>query len=178
MENKEVQRVVNLVAAQVLADLETEDWFEWVCNLVEKEGLTKPIPADLPEDEEQKAIDERAELAFQVLDGVSVLAKSLEKKGTKIKWYKADLVSIDAWKEEGCWTWNASYIVERDIVFGEDAITPRRVLSLLRKMGQLSEWSKGRVKVADEWPIIEVQLKSNGRPLYALMFNETPCGHK
>lgn len=96
----------------------------------------------------------------------------------KERYFKADLVNIDAWKEDGCWTWNASYIVERDIVFGENAITPRRVLSLLRKMEQLSQWSKGRVRVADEWPIIEVQLKSNGRPLFALMFNETPCGHK
>lgn len=94
------------------------------------------------------------------------------------RYFKADLVSIDAWKEEGCWTWNASYIVERDIVFGEDAITSRRVLSLLRKMDLLAQASKGRVKVSDEWPIIEVQLKSNGRPLFALMFNETPCGHK
>lgn len=96
----------------------------------------------------------------------------------KEAYYTADLVSIDAWKEEGCWTWNASYIVERDIVFGEDDTTPRRVLSLLRKMGRLFQWSKGRVKVSDEWPIIEVQLKSNGRPLFALLFNETPCGHK
>ena len=87
-------------------------------------------------------------------------------------------MSIDAWKEEWCWTWNASYIVERDIVFEEDAITPRRVLSLLRKMGLLTEESKGRVKVSDEWPLIEVQLKSNGMPLFALIFNETPCGHK
>ena len=94
------------------------------------------------------------------------------------RYFKADLVSIDAWKEEWCWTWNASYIVERDIVFEEDAITPRRVLSILRKMNQLTEWSKGRVKVSDEWPIIEVQLKSNGRPLFPLLFNETHCGRK
>ena len=92
------------------------------------------------------------------------------------RYFKADLVNIDAWEEEGCWTWNASYFVERDIVFSEDSITPSRVLSLLRKMNQRTEWS--RVKVSDEWPIIEVQLKSNGRPLFALLFNETPCGHK
>lgn len=94
------------------------------------------------------------------------------------RYFKANLVSIDAWREEGGWTWNASYMLERDIVFGEDAITSRRVLSLLRKMGQLSEWSKGRVKVADEWPIIEVQIKSTGQPIVAFLFNETHCGHK
>ena len=92
------------------------------------------------------------------------------------RYFKADLVSIDAWKEEWCWTWNASYIVERDIVFGEDAITPRRVTALLRKMDVLSEGSKGKVRVSDEWPIIEVQIKSTGQPIFALMFNETPCG--
>ena len=94
------------------------------------------------------------------------------------RYFKADLVNIDAWEEDGGWTWNASYFVELDIVFGEDSITPRRVLSLLRKMGLLTEESKGRVKVSDEWPLIEVQLKSNGMPLFALIFNETPCGHK
>ena len=93
-------------------------------------------------------------------------------------YYRANLLSIDARKEDGGWTWNASYTVERDIIMAESAITPRRVLNLLRKMDCLSDWSKGRVKVSDEWPIIEVQLKSNGRPLFALMFNETPCGHK
>ena len=96
----------------------------------------------------------------------------------KEAYYRADLVSIDAWKEDGGWTWNASYYVERDIVMADSAITARRVTKMLRKMEQLSQWSKGRVKVSDEWPIIEVQLKSNGRPLFALIFNETPCGHK
>lgn len=94
------------------------------------------------------------------------------------RYFKADLVSIDAWREEGGWTWNASYILERDIVFGEDAITPRRVTNLLRKMDVLSEGSKGKVRVVDEWPIIEVQIKSTGQPIVAFLFNETPCGHK
>jgi hypothetical protein len=94
------------------------------------------------------------------------------------RYFKADLVSIDAWREDGGWTWNASYIVERDIVFGEDAITPRKVTSLLRKMECLTLTSAGKVRVSDEWPIIEVQLKSTGQPLFALMFNETPCGKK
>lgn len=94
------------------------------------------------------------------------------------RYFKADLVSIDAWKEDGCWTWNSSYIVERDIVFGEDAITTRRVLNLLRKMGHLTQHSVGRVTVSDEWPLVEVQIKSTGQPIFALMFNETPCGHK
>lgn len=94
------------------------------------------------------------------------------------RYFKADLVNIDAWREEGGWTWNASYIVERGIIMAESAITPRRVLNLLRKMDCLTEGSKGQVIVADQWPIIEVQQKGTRQPLFALMFNETPCGHK
>ena len=96
----------------------------------------------------------------------------------KEAYYKADLVSIDAWKEDGGWTWNASYTVGCDIIMADSAITARNVTKMLRKMDFLTQASKGRVKVSDEWPIIEVQLKSNGRPLFALMFDERPCGHK
>ena len=96
----------------------------------------------------------------------------------KEAYFKADLVSIDAWKEEKCWTWNASYTVERDIIMADSAITARKVTRMLRDMDFLTQASKGRVKVSDEWPIIEVQRKSNGRPLFALMFDERPCGHK
>ena len=97
----------------------------------------------------------------------------------KEAYYRADLVSIDAWREDGSWTWNASYTVERDIVMADSAITPRKVTKLLRKMGFLSDASKGKVRVETAlWPLVEVQLKSNRMPLYALLFNEAPCGHK
>ena len=97
----------------------------------------------------------------------------------KEAYYRADLVSIDAWKEEGGWTWNASYIVERDIVMADSAITPRKVTKLLRKMDFLSDASKGKVRVETAlWPLVEVQLKSDGMPICALIFDETPCGHK
>ena len=95
------------------------------------------------------------------------------------RYFKADLLSIDAWKEEWCWTWDASYTVERDIIMADSAITPRKITKLLRKMDFLSDASKGKVRVEmGLWPLVEVQLKSNGRPLFALLFNETPCGHK
>lgn len=97
----------------------------------------------------------------------------------KEAYYKADLVNIDAWKEDGCWTWNASYTVERDIVMADSAITARKVTRMLRDMGFLTQASKGKVRVEmGLWPLVEVQLKSNGRPLFALMFDERPCGHK
>lgn len=97
----------------------------------------------------------------------------------KEAYYKADLVSIDAWKEDGGWTWNASYTVERDIIMADSAITARKVVKMLRKRDFLTQASKGKVRVEmGLWPLVEVQLKSNRMPLYALIFNETPCGHK
>ena len=98
---------------------------------------------------------------------------------TKEAYYKADLVSIDAWKEDGGWTWNASYTVERDIIMADSAITARKVTKMLRKMDFLTHASKGKVRVEmGLWPLVEVQLKSNEMPLCALMFDERPCGHK
>ena len=97
----------------------------------------------------------------------------------KEPYYRADLLSIDAWKEDGGWTWNASYFVERDIIMADSAITARKVTKMLRKMDFLTQASKGKVRVEmGLWPLVEVQLKSNGMPLYALIFNETPCCHK
>ena len=95
------------------------------------------------------------------------------------RYFKADLLSIDAWKEDGGWTWNASYTVERDIIMADSAITARQVTKMLRKMDFLSDASKGKVRVEmGLWPLVEVQLKSDGMPICALLFNETPCGHK
>ena len=97
----------------------------------------------------------------------------------KERYFRAYLVNIDAWKEDGGWTWNASYTVERDIIMADSAITPRKITKLLRKMDFLSDASKGKVRVEmGLWPLVEVQLKSDGMPICALMFDETPCGHK
>ena len=97
----------------------------------------------------------------------------------KEAYYRADLVSIDAWRGYEGWTWMDSLVVERDIIMAESTITPRKVTKMLRKMDFLSDASKGKVRVEmGLWPLVEVQLKSNRMPLYALLFNETPCGHK
>lgn len=51
-------------------------------------------------------------------------------------------------------------------------MTPRRITAYLRKIDLLSESSKGRVRVVNEWPIIEIQDKSTGQPVFALLFEE------
>lgn len=88
--------------------------------------------------------------------------------------YVAELRSIDAWRgEEGVWEWNNSHVLEHEVVFcGEAALTPRSILSFLRKNCYLSSNSKGRVRVVDEWPLIEIQNRNTCEPLLALLFNE------
>ena len=88
--------------------------------------------------------------------------------------YVAELRSIDAWRGgEGGWEWNDSYVLEDEVVFcGEAALTPRSILSFLRRIGYLSSNSKGRVRVVNEWPLIEIQNHNTGEPLLALLFNE------
>ena len=87
--------------------------------------------------------------------------------------YKGNLLSIEAWKEDYGWTWSSSYLLEKDIVFGEKALTPRKILNALRKWGFLNHHSKGRVQVVEQWPIIEIQSR-NGHPFLALQFDTNP----
>ena len=85
---------------------------------------------------------------------------------------KCEIRSIDAWRFEGAWEWNESFVLESDVYFREDCVTPRRITAYLRKLDLLSESSKGRVRVVNEWPIIEIQDKSTGQPVFALLFEE------
>lgn len=85
---------------------------------------------------------------------------------------KCEIRSIDAWRAEGVWVWNDSYVLERDVYFWGDCLTPRRITAYLRKLDLLSESSKGRVRVVNEWPIIEIQDKATGQPVFALLFEE------
>lgn len=89
------------------------------------------------------------------------------------KMYKADILSIDAWKEaEGGWTWNNSFYAEKDIYIDESMLTPRKIFKLLRKLDILSEYSKGKVSLEEQWPIFEIQNKNTFEPLFALIIEE------
>ncbi len=95
-------------------------------------------------------------------------------KTTNENYYKAALHSIDAWRTDRMWEWNDSYLLESGIYFAESSITTRTILSFLRRKDYLSEASKGTLKVVDEWPLIEIQIKNTGQPILCLMFDETP----
>ena len=89
------------------------------------------------------------------------------------RYYRAEIRSIDAIRElGGGWVWNESYLIADDVYFAESALTPRRILRQLRRMGVLSEHSKGRVRVYDGDFVIEVQDKATGQPLVALLLEE------
>jgi len=88
-------------------------------------------------------------------------------------YYKVELREIDALKNaEGVWTWNESYVLADDIIFCEAALTPRTILKTLRDWGYLSQASEGRVRVVDDGELIEIQEKSTGRPVLALLLCE------
>jgi len=88
-------------------------------------------------------------------------------------YYKVELREIDALRDsEGNWIWNESYVLADDIIFCEAALTPRTILKSLRDWGYLSPASKGRVRVVDEGELIEIQEKSTGRPILALLLCE------
>ena len=93
--------------------------------------------------------------------------------GMNEQFYKAELRSIDALREfEGGWTWNASYTLGNPIMFREDGITTRQILKALRQLNYLSDYSKGKMRVEDAWPIIEIQMRGTHEPVFALMFDE------
>lgn len=83
---------------------------------------------------------------------------------------KAEIRLIDAIGDaHGGWHWNDSYILESDVYFSLESLTPRRVLSTLREWGYLSEHSRGRVKVEDYGDLIEIVNRYTGEPILALL---------
>lgn len=81
---------------------------------------------------------------------------------------KARVLSIDAWRNEGGWEWNAAYTAGE---YAKEDIpqTNRKLLKWLRDEGFLTEFSKGKVRVEQPYDsCTEIQLKSTGQPLFAI----------
>ena len=95
---------------------------------------------------------------------------------TKDRYYKVEVRGIDAWRDELGWVWNESYVLEDEIYWCAQDLTPRKILRKLREWGYLGAESKGRVRVVDEVTacggFMEIQDKGTGRPLLALLVRE------
>ena len=84
---------------------------------------------------------------------------------------RCDLLSIDAWREcEGGWTWNSWQTIEEGIYFGEDCLTPRKILAALRKCDYLTAASKGKLAIDDDGYNITIINKDTYEPLLALCY--------
>ena len=90
--------------------------------------------------------------------------------------YPIEIRSIDAWKNpEGGWDHNNSFVILREeckSILISSEITTRKLLQFLREMGVLSENSKGRVRIEDNWPYLEIQNKDTFEPLIQIYFEE------
>jgi hypothetical protein len=77
------------------------------------------------------------------------------------------ILSIDAWRYDGCWQWNAWYNVGNIDTLPS---TNRSILKLIRDEGYLTEYSKGRVCIEDDGYNIVICDKGDRRPLYAIEY--------
>ena len=85
------------------------------------------------------------------------------------RWYKAEIRGIDAVRHDGDWVWNESFLLEGDIYWHQEGLTPRRILRQLRIWEYLTDASKGKLRVVFEGDVIEIQDKNTGRPIMALL---------
>lgn len=79
------------------------------------------------------------------------------------------ILSIDAWRYDGGWTWNNWFHVG-DI----DAIpaSSRKLMAYMRDEGYLSRGSVGKVSADDDGYNVVVCERSTGRPLFAIEYGE------
>lgn len=97
--------------------------------------------------------------------------KKGENKMTKKdeRYFKYEIRSVEAWRDDDGWVWNNSFVVEEEVYFAESALTKRKILRWFRDNGYLTESSKGRVTVEDYGDIIEICARGTGEPLFAMI---------
>jgi len=89
--------------------------------------------------------------------------------------YRVEIRSIEAWKDDGGWYTNNSYVVCRDFcenLYVNPDITNREVLALLRNLDLTTDFSKGKLCVTVQWPFIDILLKNNLEPIFQIEFIE------
>lgn len=80
------------------------------------------------------------------------------------------ILSIDAWRDDGGWTWN-NWFKAGTCPLSLCDLKPRALLKALREeYGILSAASAGKVSVEDDGYNIVIKQRSNDMPLYALEY--------
>ncbi len=95
--------------------------------------------------------------------------------GTFTEVYPIEIRSIEAWRDENGWSHNNSFVLYQEqtkTMLLHPEITNRKLFQFLREMGILTENSKGKVRVEDRWPYIEIQDKNTYEPLIQIYFDE------
>lgn len=83
---------------------------------------------------------------------------------------KARILSIDAWRHDGSWSWNNWFQHYTEIEIPDD-ITNRQLLHMARdEWGILSDESKGRVTVEDDGYNLVILDRKTLEPLYAIEY--------
>lgn len=83
------------------------------------------------------------------------------------------ILSVDAWRYDGGWTWNQWWKVgEIDLATLEGLDTNRKILAYMRREGYLSAESAGRVTVDDDQYNLVICERGNLMPVFAIAYGE------
>lgn len=81
------------------------------------------------------------------------------------------VLSIDAWRDDGGWTWNQWYTVGTITKEEFEALTTnRKIIKWFRDNGFISEYSKGRVSIDNDGYNVVLQDKNTFEPLFAIEY--------
>jgi hypothetical protein len=79
------------------------------------------------------------------------------------------VLSIDAWRDDGIWTWNNWYRIGTAPLSLCDA-KPRAILQWMRESGFTSQHSRGRLTIEDDGYNIVILARGTREPLFALEY--------
>lgn len=79
------------------------------------------------------------------------------------------ILSIDAWRDEGGWTWNNWFHVG-DVPISYCDMSPRQLLAAMRRDGYLTNTSQGKCAIDDDQHNIVIVAKGTREPLFALEY--------
>ena len=81
-----------------------------------------------------------------------------------------NILSIDAWRYDDGWTWNAWYKVGTFDAPENTLGNTRKLLNYMRTEGYLSDYSKGRVYIDDDQYNMVICDRGTREPLFAIEY--------